>query len=109
MCLGVPMQVAEPAGFGAHCRRLLGGDAPPAAECEWVDLSLTGAQPAGTLVLVHAGLAREVLVPARAYAIADALRALEAAVNGESLEGLFADLEGREPELPEHLRQASEG
>ena len=106
MCLGIPMRVESPAGGGAHCRRLPGGDAGPPTDSEWVDLSLTGPLAAGALVLVHAGVAREVLEPERAQAIADALRAVAAALNGEPLDGLFADLENRTPQLPEHLRQS---
>ena len=44
----------------------------------------------------------------RAQQVRDALLALDAAMSGQPFEHLFADLIGREPELPEFLRPATE-
>ena len=46
-----------------------------------------------------------VLDDLEAQQIDDALSALEAALRGESVDHLFADLVDREPELPEFLRK----
>lgn len=99
MCVGIPMQLAEPAG-------------PGAAWCEGrdgrtlVDIRLVGEQPAGTWLLVFQRAAREVLDPERARDIAAALEGLEAALRGDGgVERFFADLVDREPELPPHLRK----
>jgi hydrogenase expression/formation protein HypC len=98
MCLGVPMQVAEVEAGRARC---LNGD-----ESEWVDMSLLGEQPVGSWVLVFLGAAREVLDATRAAQMRDALRAVEAVMAGQEadLDSLFADLAGREPQLPPHLQ-----
>jgi hydrogenase expression/formation protein HypC len=54
---------------------------------------------------VFLGASREVISPDAASATLDALRALELALAGEtSFDHLFADLVGREPELPDHLK-----
>lgn len=98
MCIGVPMRVIAQGPLGSawcddgsgHCR---------------VDMLVVGAQPAGTWVLVHAGTAREVLGETRARQIRDALDALSAVAAGDSVDGFFSDLVGREPELPEFLRK----
>jgi hydrogenase expression/formation protein HypC len=98
MCIGIPMQVTEPLGTSAWCagrdgRRL-------------IDMSLVGPQPAGAWVLTFLDAAREVLTPERAALIDDALDGLQAALAGDTarVDELFADLTGREPMLPEHLR-----
>jgi hydrogenase expression/formation protein HypC len=74
-----------------------------------IDLALVGAQGEGTWVLTHQGAAREVIDAASADAIADALQAVELAMRGgpvdaATIDDLFPDLAGREPELPAHLR-----
>lgn len=98
MCIGIPMRVVETTGRFAWCEGR--------GERRRVDLTLTGAQSAGTWVLVFLDAAREVLESDRARRIDDALDALQAALRGETapLDALFADLTGREPQLPEHLR-----
>lgn len=98
MCVGMPMQVVDAAGSFAWCEGR--------GERRRVDLTLTGPQPAGTWVLSFLDVAREVLTPDRAQRIDQALDALQAVLRGEPapIETLFADLIGREPQLPEHLR-----
>ena len=44
------------------------------------------------------------LDPEEARLIDDALDGLAAAMEGRNVDAMFADLVGREPELPEHLR-----
>ena len=61
----------------------------------------------GTLVLVDHGSAVRVLDPEEARLIDDALEGLAAAMEGQNVDALFADLVGREPQLPEHLRARS--
>ena len=98
MCTGIPLQVISSQGLRALC-----GDEQ---DEQWVDMSLTGAQPDGTGVLVFLGAAREVVSAERARNIANALRALTQVMNGQ-LDydaSLFADLIDREPELPAHLQ-----
>lgn len=99
MCLGVPMQVVESQGWRALCCRDDGATA-------WVDCVLVGPQSPGTWLLTHLGVAREVLDPARAEQIRQALAALAAAEQGAGFDPLafFPDLD-REPELPDFLRE----
>ncbi|MFA7095664.1 MAG: HypC/HybG/HupF family hydrogenase formation chaperone [Gammaproteobacteria bacterium] len=99
MCMGIPMQVVAVEGLHAQCTGR--------GRVSRVSMMLTGPQPPGTWVLVHLGTAWEVLEPERAAQIDAALDAVEAALRGESLEGAFADLEGREPQLPAFLRQSA--
>jgi hydrogenase expression/formation protein HypC len=66
---------------------------------------LVGAQPVGTVVLVHIDSAVRVLDEAEAKLIDDALEGLEAAMDGRDFDHLFADLVDREPQLPEFLRE----
>jgi hypothetical protein len=54
--------------------------------------------------------AREVITARDAAKIGDALKALALVMQGEtSVDHLFADLIGREPELPEHLKPQRTG
>ncbi len=97
MCIGLPMQIIEPRGRYALCCY--------ADEVRTVDMILVGDQPAGAWVLVFLDAAREVITEERAAKTADALRALALVMQGEtSVDHLFADLVGREPELPAHLK-----
>jgi hydrogenase assembly chaperone HypC/HupF len=93
------MQVLESDGFRALCR-----DGLDAGRREHVDLRLVGGQPPGAWLLVFLGAAREVIDELRAKQTLDALAALQAVQQGAPIEHLFADLIGREPELPEFLR-----
>jgi len=100
MCIGIPLQVetTDDDGLFADC-----GDG---ARRERLDLRLVGAQPPGTWVLAFHGAARRVLEASEAAQIRAALRALDEALHGDAsqVDALFADLVGREPQLPAHLR-----
>lgn len=100
MCVGIPMQVVHGDATRALCRAHDGFET-------WIDLWLTGAQPPGTWLLTHLGVAREVLDPARAARIGAAVDALGALLAGRSadIDAAFADLIAREPELPDFLRK----
>ena len=110
MCIGVPLQVLTVAdGPQAWCVDPQNADA---GQGEWLDMSLVGAQPPGTWVLAFQGAARHVMdaesaVQARAgrQALAAAMRG--GAGSGAEIDALFADLVGRTPELPPHLRTSS--
>jgi len=97
MCIGIPMQVAEVRSRYALCHAN--------GESREVDMALVGEQPVGTWVLVFLDAAREVISTLDAARIGDALQALALVVQGETnVDHLFADLIGREPELPDHLK-----
>jgi hydrogenase expression/formation protein HypC len=97
MCIGIPMRVVEEAHPLAWCAGR--------GERKQVDMLLTGRQPPGTWVLEFHGVARRVLAEDEATQTNAALDALEAVMRGESdVDTYFADLVGREPELPAHLR-----
>ncbi len=99
MCIGLPMQVVEPRGRYALCRF--------DGELREIDTVLVGDQPAGTWLLVFLDAAREVITAEQAAKTGDALRALALVMKGEtSIDHLFADLVGREPELPAHLKSS---
>lgn len=92
------MQVIESSAGWATCD---GDD----GRRERVDMRLVGEQPPGTWLLVFLGAARDVIDERRAMHTRDALAALRAVQRGEPIEHLFSDLIGREPELPEFLRE----
>lgn len=97
MCLGVPMQVIECHGYVALCQGRGGR--------RRLDLALVGEQPPGTWLLAFIDSAREIIDAETAARIDAALDGLEAAQAGETdLSAHFADLIGRMPELPPHLR-----
>jgi len=98
MCVGIPMRVLESQGWSARCAGRHGHGT--------IDLALVGPVPAGTWVLTFMGYAKAVLDADEAARIEDALEAVDRALRGESIDHLFADLIGREPELPAHLRAA---
>lgn len=97
MCVGIPMQVIAVDGFTARC---IGRNGEAA-----VDISLASDAQPGDWVMVFLGAAREVLSEDAARVTLDALAALERVMRGETdVDHLFADLVGREPQLPDHLR-----
>lgn len=96
MCIGFPMTVVENDGGTALCERR--------GETQRVSMLLVGPQPAGTKVLAHLGAAVRVLDELEARQIDDALDAVAAALKGENVDHLFADIVDREPQLPEFLR-----
>ena len=78
---------------------------------ELVDMMLIGAQPKGTWILNFLGAAREVMTPEFAEQTRQALSALSNVMQDSAnhndniqIDHLFADLVGREPQLPEHLQ-----
>ena len=99
MCIGFPMRVIEGDDLTARCDRR--------GESRTVSMLLVGAQAPGAQVLVHLGSAVRVLDPDEARLIDDALDGLAAAMEGRNVDALFADLVGREPQLPEHLREGA--
>jgi hydrogenase assembly chaperone HypC/HupF len=99
MCIGTPLQVIELDGSHAWC----------AADGvrERLDMMLVGALPAGTWVLAFHGAARQVLSDVEADRSRAGRRALAAVLAGaDGIDEFFADLVGRDPTLPEHLRKA---
>ena len=97
MCVGIPMKVercddgmAECAGRGRR---------------ERLNTMLLGDVPRGSWVLAYQGSAVRTLTEDEARQTNDAIDALEAAANGTGdLDAFFADLVGREPALPPHLK-----
>jgi hydrogenase expression/formation protein HypC len=101
MCLGIPMRVVQSSELSA----LVEGR----GERREVSLLLTGPQPPGTPLLVHVSTAVRVLDEAEVPLLEQALDGLAASLEGRPFEQHFADLIGRTPELPEHLRPPSSG
>lgn len=98
MCIGVPMRVIRANDLSAICDR--------DGTQEDVDTSLIGKVQAGEWLLVFLKVARKRLDDTEAALVAEALRALEAAMSGGDVAGFFSDLETREPSLPPHLERA---
>lgn len=97
MCIGLPMQITELRGESALCSYR--------GDTTLVDMMLVGEQPVGTWLLVFLYAAREVISEQKARQITDALEAMRLAMQGETqLDHLFADLVGREPQLPVFLK-----
>lgn len=99
MCIGIPMQVLSVQDYTALCSTTNG--------TEQVDITLVMPVAVGDWLLVYIGVAREWLEPERALQITQALQALQAVQQGLDFDHFFADLIGREPELPAHLRKPS--
>jgi hydrogenase expression/formation protein HypC len=91
------MQIQELDGVFAVCERR--------GDVRRVNVALLGDLAVGTHVLVHVDTALRVLEPEEAALVDDALQCLEAVEQGRPIDGFFADLVGREPELPPHLRK----
>lgn len=99
MCIGMPMQVVASDEHTAWCEA--------SAQRERVDMTLVGPQPVGAWVLVFHGAARQLLSDTEAAQATAARQALAAVLHGEGqIDDFFADLVGRTPELPPHLRPA---
>lgn len=91
------MQVIDCNGLMARCHGR-------GAE-RWIDIALVGTQPPGVWLLTFIDAAREVIDAEVASRIIAALDGLEAVMAGETDMTLhFADLIGRTPQLPPHLR-----
>jgi hydrogenase assembly chaperone HypC/HupF len=98
MCIGVPLCVMAVEDSWAWCEA--------AGHRERLDMMLVGPQAVGTWVLGFQGAARQVLSEQEAAQASAGRQALAAVLNGEaSVDHFFADLVGRQPELPAHLRK----
>ena len=94
MCIGIPMQVIEPGEGSALCEGM--------GERKRISTLLVGDQPEGTWLLTFLDAAREVLDPADAARITDAVTAVNLVMQGSTdIDHLFADLIDREPPRPE--------
>lgn len=97
MCIGIPMQVTEVDGPYAWCEGRNGR--------RRIDTLLVGAVGPGDWLLTFLDSAREILDAERAALVNAALDALERVAAGEGdIDDCFADLVGREPQLPDFLR-----
>jgi hydrogenase expression/formation protein HypC len=97
MCIGLPMRVLSCEPGYALCEGM--------GERRRVDTLLVGEQPPGSWLLVFLDSAREVLTETAARQIAEALQALDMAMQGDgAVDHLFADLAEREPQLPDFLQ-----
>ena len=97
MCIGAPLMVVCTEGSQAWCEA--------DGQGEWLDMMLLGPQPAGTWVLGFHGAARQVMSPTEATQARAGRQALAAVLRGDgNVDEFFADLVGRTPELPAHLR-----
>jgi len=96
MCLGIPMRIVASDEFSAQCEY---GDA-----LRTISLVLVGPQAPGTWLLTHLDSAVRVITHEEARLIQSALAGLARAREGHDIDAYFADLVGREPTLPEHLR-----
>ncbi len=103
MCLGIPLRVLSLAENGlARCESADGEPFP-----QLIQTALLDSLPApGEWLLAHIDTAIRSLEAGEARLIADAIEALQRASRGDRFEHLLADLIDREPELPEHLREA---
>lgn len=97
MCIGMPMQVVALEAHHAWCEA--------DGQRERLDMALLGPQPVGTWVLAFQGTARQVMGDEEAAQARAGRRALAAVLGGGTdVDAFFADLVGRTPQLPEHLR-----
>ncbi len=100
MCVGVPMRIVQVTDGMAVAERH--------ATRENVNVMLVADPQPGDWVLVFQGSAVKPLSPDEAAQTNDALEALAAAMRGAGdADAYFADLAGREPELPPHLRKVT--
>jgi hydrogenase expression/formation protein HypC len=102
MCIGVPMRVVSADAGTALCEGR--------GERTRVDTRLVGDLPAGSWILAYRGAAIRTLSPeeaAQTLAALDALDAVLAGATGADVDAYFADLVGREPQLPDHLKTSS--
>ncbi len=99
MCIGTPVQILEATPWRATA---LGTDG-----VRHLSLTLTGPLEPGTWVLAQGELAIREITPDDAELIEAALDACLKAETGGDWEAGFADLINREPQLPPHLRGAT--
>lgn len=101
MCLGIPMQVVEIEGVFAWCEGRNGR--------QRINTMLLDDVTPGQWLLTFLDTAREAIDAERAQLIDSALDALNVAANGGSnFDACFADLIGREPQLPDFLKEKTE-
>ena len=94
MCISIPMQIVETGEGSALCEGM--------GERKRISTLLVGDQPEGTWLLTFLDAAREVLDPADAARITDAVTAVNLVMQGSTeVDHLFADLIDREPPRPE--------
>ena len=97
MCIGIPMRVESVDGAMAVCERR--------GKRERISLALVDDAPVGTWILAYQGTAVRTMTPDEAEETTAALDALAAVMAGEeNIDAFFADLVGREPQLPPHLK-----
>ena len=97
MCIGIPMQVVVPGADVAVCEGR--------GQRDRINCLMVGEVAVGTWLLTFQGAALRVLDADEAAQTNAALDALAAVLAGDTETGRhFADLAGREPELPAHLR-----
>ncbi len=98
MCVGIPMRVVSADDGATICAGR--------GRRERIDVALVGDLPVGAWILAYQGSAVRTMTPEQAMQTDAALDALEAALAGESrVDEYFADLVGRVPQLPPHLRR----
>ncbi len=90
------MTIVETDGMSAICEY--------GNEQRRVSVMLLSEPQVGANVLVHIDTAVRLLDDDEARLIADALDGLNVALDDHDCDRFFADLIGREPQLPEHLR-----
>ena len=100
MCVAIPMQVIRASATMAWCLDRSGAEVA-------IDTLMTGPVARGQWLLTFLGSARQVVSADDAKRISDALDGLAAAMAGDQqgVEAAFADLIGREPQLPDFLRK----
>jgi hydrogenase expression/formation protein HypC len=96
MCVGIPMRVLSSADGMAECEGR--------GRRERVNAMLLGDLVPGAWILAYQGSAVRALSEAEAQQTNQALDALDAARHGGDVDSFFADLVGREPTLPSHLK-----
>lgn len=98
MCLGIPMLVTEIEGVFAWCDSRNGR--------QRINTMLVGDVVPGQWLLTFLDTAREMIDAERAQQLDSALDALSVIANGGSnFDDCFADLIGREPQLPDFLQE----
>jgi hydrogenase expression/formation protein HypC len=102
MCIGLPMQVVELRAGHALCRHN--------GAQHLIDTALVPDAAIGDWLMTFLGAAREKMDETSARQSLAATDALAALMRGEAvdLDAAFADLVGRTPQLPEHLRPSPE-
>lgn len=97
MCVGIPMRVLSSEDGMAECEGR--------GRRERINAMLLADLAPGAWVLAYQGSAVRALSEDEARQTNAALDALDAAMNGGAdIDGFFADLLGREPSLPSHLK-----